>query len=62
MTTKQVAQLLCTSDQVIRQSRVDGKLFGRPAPLHKRIGNYKILYEVEEIERYIKQSETRRVT
>lgn len=39
LTTAEVAKILCTNDVVIRQSRVSGVLFDRPAPNFRKFGS-----------------------
>lgn len=53
LTTKDLASVLSTPEPVVRQSRVDGKLFGRKAPEYVRIGERKLLYEASTIRDWI---------
>ncbi len=62
MNTQELADLLCTSNQVIRESRVSGKLFGHDSPAHVKLSAKKILYSTKEVKSYLNQLETRRVT
>ena len=53
LNTEQVAQVLKTNPQVIKDSRSCGLLFGRKAPEFIRIGERKLLYARAEIIRWI---------
>ena len=53
LSTEQVAQVLKTNPQVIKDSRQRGKLFGRKPPEFIRIGERKLLYKASEIVRWI---------
>ncbi len=53
LSTDDLAVVLSTSKVIIRQSRVDGKLFGRNAPEFIRIGERKLLYKASTIIEWI---------
>lgn len=53
MTTVEAAALLCTHPGVLRQARMSGFLFERPAPTFYRIGARKILYCREDLEAFV---------
>ncbi len=53
LTTKDLAAVLNTAEPVIRQSRIDGSLFGRPSPEFIRIGDRKLLYKASTIIEWI---------
>ena len=55
LNTTQVATILDTSPQVIRNSRSSGILFGQPAPLHIKFGQRKVIYSTDEIERWVSE-------
>ena len=61
-TTAELAKLLKTNPQVIRQSRVDGKLFDFPAPKFIKLGKAKILYPAYEVYEYLSLAEPQRIT
>ncbi len=44
LTSGEAAEFLGTSTQVIKNSRMTGELFGRPAPEFIRVGTIKICY------------------
>ena len=62
LNTEQVALLLNTTPAVIRLSRHEGTLFGRPGPMYRKVGARKILYEAAEIKRWIEEAEAQRIT
>ena len=53
LSTEHLADVLCTNKVVIRESRVSGTLFGRPAPEYIRIGERKLLYKASTIIEWI---------
>jgi hypothetical protein len=62
LSTAQVAEVLGTNVSVIKQSRMTGLLFGRPAPEFIRIGERKLVYEASEIVRWINAGKRGRVS
>ena len=53
LTTKDLALVLNTAEPVIRQSRLDGQLFGRKAPEFIRIGERKLVYKASTVIEWI---------
>lgn len=53
LTTAEFAEVLRTNDVTIRQSRRSGMLYGRPAPVHKRMGLRKIMYSSDVIKEWL---------
>ncbi len=61
ISTNQFAEVVQTSPIVIRESRVSGMLFGRPAPQYRKIGTRKVVYEVAEVKKWIEDAPLQRV-
>lgn len=51
--SKQAAYYLNVSDSSMRISRITGKLCGVDAPTFKKIGTRKIVYSVEDLNKWI---------
>ena len=62
LTTAEVAEVLRTNDVTIRQSRRTGTLYGRPAPVHKLIGERKIMYSSDVIKAWLDSIPDSRIT
>lgn len=53
ITTVEAAAFLCTHPGILRQARMSGFLFGRPAPTFYKIGIRKTVYRYDELEDFI---------
>lgn len=58
--SKEVANLLSISEELLRKSRSTGYLLGRPAPTHCKLGR-SVRYKMEDIESWIDSSRVERV-
>lgn len=62
LTPQEVAKVLRTNNSVISASRGSGMLFGRPAPVHKKIGERKIMYSSDVISAWLDDIPDSRIT
>jgi predicted DNA-binding transcriptional regulator AlpA len=58
--SKEVANLLSISEELLRKSRSTGYLLGRPAPTHCKLGR-SVRYKMEDLECWIDSSRVERV-
>lgn len=57
--SKEVANFLSISEELLRKSRSTGYLLGRPAPTHCKLGR-SVRYKIEDIEAWVDSSRVER--
>jgi hypothetical protein len=53
ITTIDAAAILCTHPGMLRQARMSGFLFARPAPTFYKMGTRKIVYRLDDLEAFV---------